>query len=69
MRQSELNRAVASATGESIATIKRLGFLLSDPDTASRPERDCEPAMLDWDDCLIADDDVLADIAPESLVA
>jgi len=30
LSQSELNRAVARATGESISTIQRLGFLLAD---------------------------------------
>ncbi len=33
MRQSELNRRVAHATGESVATIRRLGFLLAEPAT------------------------------------
>ncbi len=31
MRQTDLNRAVAHVTGESIATIQRLGFLLAEP--------------------------------------
>ncbi len=31
MRQSELNRQVAKATGETVSTIKRLGFLIADP--------------------------------------
>ena len=31
MIQAELNRAVARATGESVSTIKRLGFLLDEP--------------------------------------
>ncbi len=31
MRQADLNRAIAHAAGESIATIQRLGFLLADP--------------------------------------
>ena len=33
MTQAELNRAVARATGESIAEVKRIGFLLAEPDT------------------------------------
>jgi len=69
MRQSELNRAVASVTGETIATIKRLGFLLADPETDQSPSTDSGPAVLDWDGCLVADNDVLANVAPESLVA
>ena len=31
MRQADLNRAIAQATGESVSTIKRLGFLLAEP--------------------------------------
>lgn len=32
MTQSRLNRAVARATGESLATIERLGFSIVDPE-------------------------------------
>ena len=32
MTQAELNRAVARATGESVAMVKRIGFLLAEPD-------------------------------------
>ncbi len=32
MRQSELNRFVCEATGESRRTVARLGWILSDPD-------------------------------------
>ncbi len=32
MNQTELNRAVARATGESLTTVRRLGFLLADFD-------------------------------------
>ena len=51
MRQSDLNRSVARATGESIATIARLGFLLADP---SEPIDDPHsealgPLVIDWD--------------------
>ncbi len=34
MRQNELNRQVARATGESVSTIRRLGFLLAEPSEA-----------------------------------
>ncbi len=52
MSQRELNHAIARATGESVATVKRLGFLLADP-TVDIPDPDCEalgPQVLDWDE-------------------
>ena len=51
MRQADLDRAVARATGESVATIRRLGFLLDDP-SANRDEPDAEvydAVVIDWD--------------------
>ncbi|MCG8584118.1 MAG: hypothetical protein MI757_05345 [Pirellulales bacterium] len=51
MRQADLNRAVARATGESVATIKRLGFLLADP-VVDLDESDIDalgPTVIDWD--------------------
>ena len=40
MTQSELNRAVAKATGETLKTVRHLGFSLVDPDVAQDdPER------------------------------
>jgi hypothetical protein len=45
MTQSELNRAVARATGESLATIAHLGFV---PLTSEPVER--EPLVIDWDE-------------------
>ena len=51
MRQADLDRAVARATGESVATIRRLGFLLDDP-IADRDESDAEvyeAVVIDWD--------------------
>lgn len=45
MTQRDLNRAVASATGESIRAIAERGFCLL---TAGPVERDREP--LDWDE-------------------
>ena len=50
MRQADLNRAVARATGESLATIQRLGFLLADHEVEL--EADAEehgPYVIDWD--------------------
>ncbi len=32
MTQTEVSRAVARATGETVTTIKRLGLLIADPD-------------------------------------
>lgn len=51
MNQNELNRAVARATGESVETIKRLGFLLSEPDEefVDADAEELGPQVLDWD--------------------
>ncbi|TWT38937.1 hypothetical protein [Blastopirellula retiformator] len=51
MHQSDLNRAVSRATGETVSTIKRLGFLIADPDLALDPhDEDLGPYMIDWDE-------------------
>ena len=52
MNQNDLNRAVAAATGETIATVKRLGFMIAEP---TQPIEDpTDPVhggrVLDWDD-------------------
>ena len=47
MTQRDLNRAVASATGESVRSIAHHGFSLL---TAGPVEREREPEPLDWDD-------------------
>jgi hypothetical protein len=44
MTQNELNRAVADATGETVTTIRNLGFDIADPDVVSY---DPEPTDLD----------------------
>ncbi len=50
MSAHELDRAVAKATGESCATIRRRGFSLADPDVVSYdPEPDFGPNTIDWD--------------------
>ena len=51
MSPREVHRAVARATGESIATIKRLGFLLADPETPVNDAdgEDLGPYVIDWD--------------------
>ena len=51
MKQSDLNRAVALATGETIATVKRLGFLLAEPHESVDPDSEMSgPLVIDWDD-------------------
>ena len=42
MTKPELHRAVAQATGERLATIRRLGFVLDEPAQE-------EPLIVDWD--------------------
>ena len=51
MTQNDLNRAVAQATGETIAEISCLGFSLADPDEVRfDPEPiDRMPQVVDWD--------------------
>jgi hypothetical protein len=46
MNQQHLNRAVAQATGESLATIAQMGFV---PLTRVPYERDPEDYSVDWD--------------------
>lgn len=51
MKQSDLNRAVAMATGETIATVKRLGFLLAEPHESVDPDSETSgPLVIDWDE-------------------
>ena len=50
MKQADLNRAVARATGESVSTIKRLGFLLAEPADSLDPNAEENgPYVIDWD--------------------
>ena len=50
MKQADLDRAVARATGETVTTIKRLGFLLADPSDDLDPDADEHgPYVIDWD--------------------
>ncbi|MFN3152481.1 hypothetical protein [Bremerella sp.] len=55
MHASELNRAVAQATGESICTIQRLGFSLC-VERAPEDEGDMlfGPNVVDWDEVEIS---------------
>ena len=51
MTPQELNRAVAKATGESVAEIRRRGFGIADPIEANfDPEPDFPGRTIDWDD-------------------
>ena len=51
MKQADLDRAVARATGETVSTIKRLGFLLAEPDDCLDPESEEHgPYVIDWDE-------------------
>jgi hypothetical protein len=49
--QSELNEAVADATGESLRTIRRRGFSVFTPLQAFNPDQDDDalPSVVDWD--------------------
>ena len=50
MQQRDLNRAVSRATGESVSTIKRLGFLIAEPDDPHDPDsEEFGPYVIDWD--------------------
>ncbi len=49
MTQSQLNRAVADATGETVTEIKRLGFGLADPDVVAFDPAPWEGRYVDWD--------------------
>ncbi|MEQ9380027.1 MAG: hypothetical protein RJP95_04135 [Pirellulales bacterium] len=52
MTQAELDRAVANTTGESLATIRQLGFGIADPvEIAFDPEpyEGRLPKLVDWD--------------------
>ena len=51
MKQADLDRAVARATGETVSTIKRLGFLLAEPAGSLDPDADDDgPHVIDWDE-------------------
>ncbi|NQT11554.1 MAG: hypothetical protein HQ582_02325 [Planctomycetes bacterium] len=52
MRQNELNREVARATGETVSAIKHLGFLLNEPssDPQNASSGDLGPQTIDWDE-------------------
>jgi hypothetical protein len=52
MNQSQLDRAVARATGETLSTISRRGFSIADPESVRydpEPSRR-PPLVVDWDE-------------------
>ena len=56
MTQRELDREVASATGESLSEIRRLGFSIENPgDPLSDPDPCAAPNVIDWDDHYMAE--------------
>ena len=51
MTQTEIDRHVAGATGESLREIRRRGFSIADPvEPAFDPEPSQAAQMIDWDD-------------------
>ena len=50
MKQADLDRAVARATGETVSTIKWLGFLLDEPVNSLDPDAEENgPHVIDWE--------------------
>ena len=47
MRQRDLDRDIARATGETVSTVARMGFV---PLLPVPYERDREPLVMDWDE-------------------
>lgn len=59
MLQADLYRDISQVTGETIATIKRLGFLIADPsEPISDPEAESlGPHVIDWDEMNFYEED------------
>jgi hypothetical protein len=51
MRQTDLNRAVARATGETVSMVKSLGFSIEEPlfDVEPSDSTETGPNVVDWD--------------------
>jgi len=49
MTQSQVNRAVADATGETVAEVRRRGFTLADPEDVEFDPSPLEGNYLNWD--------------------
>ena len=52
MHQRQLERNLARATGESLTTIRRMGFSFFDPerDPLDLDDVDFAPSVIDWDE-------------------
>jgi hypothetical protein len=50
MTQQDINKAVATATGESVALINDRGFGIADPLDVQFDPEPRRPLVLDWDD-------------------
>lgn len=50
MTRTDLIRAVAHATGESLSTIRRLGFGIADPGMVCHDPEPQRPRIVDWDE-------------------
>jgi hypothetical protein len=52
MDQSQLNRAVAQATGETLDTVSHLGFSIADPQSVRYDPEPSQrpPLVVDWDE-------------------
>jgi hypothetical protein len=49
MTQLDLNKAVARATGETVAVVDQLGFQLADPLEVNHDPEPRRPLTFDWD--------------------
>ena len=49
MTQSQLDRAVAAATGETLSTIRRRGFSVAETPSIKTFDAPREPQIVDWD--------------------
>ena len=50
MTQTQLERSIAAATGESLATIRRRGFSMVDMPATAELYDAVVPQMVDWDE-------------------
>ena len=65
MKQADLDRAVARATGEAVSTIKRLGFLLAESTDCHDPDAEVlGPCIIDWDELEAQRDEKHGEFAP-----
>ena len=49
MTRSRVERAVARVTGESLATVQRLGFSIIEPRLIVSGDPPAKPSIVDWD--------------------